>query len=577
MSRKLARISVIAALLALVMAAVVPVSSQSAGEIVPTITVHSVTQAERPVEYETTRLVVENMRELGLDVEHRAIPWAQLIDEIWFSRTEDSSVADSPFQMTYWRMVGRPERADPDEFTYNLFHSSVRDGGYNFIGYNNPDYDVLAEMQRVEVDDKEARLDIICEAQQIIRNDMVNAYFVHPLTPQLVNTDAFNADTVVTQAGIGVHNFWTWIGIEPTGDDKSLITSTTSFLNSFNPLEIAGDAPSRVTEMVWDRLMRVSPIGAAELWAAESVVWEDPLNVVVTLREGMKWHDGEDVLSDDAAFSFLAALVGTTVIKEEKGNFYAEFRPEAADYHPFARNVANIEIIDDLSLRFTLNAPSAAFETSSLAKLNLIPKHIWEPIISDLLQSEADADSIQEEIPIGSGPFKFVAYDVNEFVLLEAFDDHWARPKIDTWIMNVLPNQEATVGQIQAGEMNFLWEWPGDPGVLQDIAAENEHLDLFSAASIGFQYFAFNVRYAPFDDVTFRQAVAHSIPQQFIIDNIYNGFAAPADSFVSVALEYWRQCDDLPTYDYDIDGARALLADAGYSWDDDGRLQYPAE
>jgi len=397
------------------------------------------------------------------------------------------------------------------------------------------------------------------------------------LTPQLVNTDAFNADTVVTQAGIGVHNFWTWIGIEPTGDDKSLITSTTSFLNSFNPLEIAGDAPSRVTEMVWDRLMRVSPIGAAELWAAESVVWEDPLNVVVTLREGMKWHDGEDVLSDDAAFSFLAALVGTTVIKEEKGNFYAEFRPEAADYHPFARNVANIEIIDDLSLRFTLNAPSAAFETSSLAKLNLIPKHIWEPIISDLLQSEADADSIQEEIPIGSGPFKFVAYDVNEFVLLEAFDDHWARPKIDTWIMNVLPNQEATVGQIQAGEMNFLWEWPGDPGVLQDIAAENEHLDLFSAASIGFQYFAFNVRYAPFDDVTFRQAVAHSIPQQFIIDNIYNGFAAPADSFVSVALEYWRQCDDLPTYDYDIDGARALLADAGYSWDDDGRLQYPAE
>jgi len=76
MSRKLARISVIAALLALVMIAVVPVSSQSAGEAVPPIIVHSVTQAERPIEYETTRLVVENMRELGLEVEHRAIPWA---------------------------------------------------------------------------------------------------------------------------------------------------------------------------------------------------------------------------------------------------------------------------------------------------------------------------------------------------------------------------------------------------------------------------------------------------------------------------------------------------------------------
>ena len=570
MSRKLVSIAVLAMMM-LVLA--LPVTSQSMGEVVPPIIVHSVTQAERPIEYETTRLVVENMRELGLEVEHRAIPWAQLIDEIWYSRTEESSAADRPFQMTHWRMVGRPERSDPDEFTYNLFHSSVRDGGYNFIGYNNPEYDALAEAQRVEVADKEARLGIICEAQQVIRHDMVNAYFIHPLTPQVVNTAVFNPDSITTQAGIGVHNFWTWIGIEPTTDDKTLITSTTSFLNSFNPLEIAGDAPSRVTEMTWDRLMRINPIGVPEPWAAESVVWEDQLNVVVTLRAGMKWHDGEDVQSDDAAYSFEAALAGTMQTKDGE----ERFQPEAPDYFPFASNVANIEIIDDLSLRFTLNTPSAAFETSSLAKLNLIPKHIWEPIINDLLtQEDADVDSIQEEIPIGSGPFKYVAFDVNEFVYLEAFDDHWARPNIDAWIMNVLPNQEATLGQIQAGEMNFLWEWPGDPGVLQSIVDDNEHLDLFSAISIGMNYFAFNVRYAPFDDVSFRQAIAHTIPQQFIIDNIFNGLAAPADSFVSAALEYWRQCDDLPTYDFSIDGARALLEGAGYSWDDEGRLHYPA-
>lgn len=566
MTRKLLGLG---ALLALLLAiGLLPASSQSMGEAVPTIVVRSVTQAERPIEYETTRLVVENMRELGLDVEHRAVPWAQLIDEVWYTRTGDDA-----WEMTYWRMVGRPERSDPDEFTYNLFHSSVRDGGYNFIGYNNPDYDSLAEAQRVEVADKEARLDIICEAQQIIRNDMVNAYFVHPLTPQVVNTQVFNPDSVVTQAGIGVHNFWTWIGIEPTGDETTLTTSTTSFLNSFNPLEIAGDAPSRVTEMTWDRLMRINPIGVAEPWAAEKVTWEDPLNVVVTLREGMTWHDGEPVTAEDAAYTFEAALAGTTQTDED-GN--ESFRAEAPDYYPFARNVANIEIIDDLNVRYTLHTPSAAFETSSLAKLNLIPEHVWRPIIEDLLtKDDADVDSIQEEIPIGSGPFKYVAFDVNEFVLLEAFDDHWARPKIDAWLMNVLPNQEATLGQIQSGEMNFLWEWPGDPGVLQDIVDSNEQLDLFSAISIGFQYFAFNVRYEPFDDVNFRQAVAHVIPQQFIIDNIYNGMAAPADSFVSAALEYWRQCDDLPSYDFSIDGARALLEGAGYSWDDEGRLHYP--
>ena len=197
MNRKLRRIALIIALLSLLLVSLVPATAQTASEAVPTIIVRSVTQAERPIEYETTRLVVENMRELGLDVEHRAVPWAQLIDEIWYTRTGDDA-----WEMTYWRMVGRPERSDPDEFTYNLFHSSVRDGGYNFVGYNNAEYDALAEAQRVEVADKEARLELICEAQQIIRNDMVNAYFVHPLTPQVVNIDVFDANSVVTQAGI---------------------------------------------------------------------------------------------------------------------------------------------------------------------------------------------------------------------------------------------------------------------------------------------------------------------------------------------------------------------------------------
>ena len=76
MSRKLARLTALVALLLMVLVLVVPVSSQTMGEAVPSIIVRSVTQAERPIEFETTRLVVENMRQLGLDVEHRAIPWA---------------------------------------------------------------------------------------------------------------------------------------------------------------------------------------------------------------------------------------------------------------------------------------------------------------------------------------------------------------------------------------------------------------------------------------------------------------------------------------------------------------------
>ena len=65
MNRKLKRVSTLFALLMLVLVLAAPATAQTMGEMVPPIIVHSVTQAERPIEYETTRLVVENMRELG--------------------------------------------------------------------------------------------------------------------------------------------------------------------------------------------------------------------------------------------------------------------------------------------------------------------------------------------------------------------------------------------------------------------------------------------------------------------------------------------------------------------------------
>lgn len=554
MNKKLSRVLGLALALMMVMALfAMPVTSQDAGEMVPPIVVHSQTQAEVPVEFEATRLVVENMRQLGLTVEHRAIPWAQIIDEVWFTREGDDA-----WQMTAWQMVGRPERSDPDEFAYNLFHSSGMADGYNFVGYSNPDYDALAEAQRGELD-REARQGILFEAQQIIAEDVPNVYYIHPSTPQLVRTDVWDESTVVTQAGIGIHNFWTWTGLTPLGDQKDIITSTTAFLEAFNPFYIAGDAPSRVTELIWDRLMRIGPDGLPQPWAAETVEWESDTSVIVTLREGMLWHDGEAVTSEDVAYSIEAIQTG-----------------EAPQYTGFVAAVDSIEIIDDLSVRITLNAPSAAFETSTLAKINLVPEHIWRPIIDELIeQEETNAESIQEDIPVGSGPYKMVAYDVNEFVILEANPDHFSPPAADRWIMNVLPNAEATLGQISTGELNFLWEWTGDSAILAEIAEADPNIALFSSPSLGMRYFAFNVRYAPFDDPAFRRAIAHAVPTDTIINNIFKGFGVPADSYVSTPIEFWHN-PDLPSYEYSIEQARAILEEAGYTWDEDGNLLYPA-
>lgn len=537
------------------------VSAQEMGEPVEKILVLSNTQAEDPIEFETTRLLVENMKQLGLDVEQKAVPWATYSDTVWFHRLEDPEAnGGTGWQMTAWRMVARPERMDPDEFVFNLFHSSTAENGYNFVGYNNPDYDALAEAQRGETD-ADARRQLIYDAQALIANDVPYVYVAHPSLPQLVRVDVFDADSIVDAQGIGIQNFWTWTNMTPLGDQRDILTNTGDDLLAINPLYIAGDAPSRITELIWDRVMRIGPDGLAQPWAAESVEWEDDVTVLITLREGMLWHDGMPVTAEDVAYSFEVPNSG-----------------ESPMYAPFTRRIVETEVIDDLTLRFTLNEPWVAFEVASLAKVNIIPKHIWEPIIEDLLtQDDANAESITDNDvanKVGSGPFKYVDWQEGEIAILEANSDHFSPPNADRFIMRILPNMESVLGQIQTGELNFVREFEGDASILQEVADADPNIELFASPDLGFRFFAFNTRFAPFDNVAIRQAVAQAMPKQSIVQNIFKGFGVPADSYVSVAIDYWHN-PELPQYAYDIEAARASLEAAGFTWDENGMLHYP--
>ena len=225
-----------------------------AGGAVPPIVVLSNVQAADPIEFESTRLLVETMKQLGLDVEHKAMPWEQQADLVWFNRGD--------WQMTAWRMVGRPERMDPDEFVYNLFHSTTAEKGYNFVGFISDEYDALAAEQRATTD-QEARRQIIFEAQRIVAEEAPYIFVAHPKLPFAYRSDVFDPASIVDAQGIGIKNFWTWIGADPIGDQKDIIANSGDVLQAINPLYIAGDAPSRVTEVIWDRLMRIGPDGLA--------------------------------------------------------------------------------------------------------------------------------------------------------------------------------------------------------------------------------------------------------------------------------------------------------------------------
>jgi peptide/nickel transport system substrate-binding protein len=543
----LLRATIAAVTTAAIVTGSLPAAAES-GDPIRKLTLISRAQAANPQQFQAAELIAQAWQQLGLDVEVQGMPRPQQSDAVWYNRDK--------WDLTMWQMAGRPERSDPDELVFNLFHSSTMENGFNFVGYQNPEYDALAEKQRGTADRAERKV-MIDRLQDIINEDQVYAFLVHPLQTFAFDKTVWDATTTIVQPGLGIKNFWTFSNIAPLGDQKDLVMNSSDELNAINPFYISGATDSWITELIWDRMMRIGPSGLAEPWAAETVTWaEDAKSVTITLRDGMMWHDGTPVTAEDVVFSFTAPV---------------KFAPM---YKPFVDGIANIEVVDASTIRFDLTAPNAAFETSTLAKLNLVPKHVWEPLLAALGEGE-NAETVLEESRIGSGPFKFNRWATQQEVVLDANAKHWAAPKMERWILRIVLNVEATLGMLRSGELNFLSDYTGDPALLIEASEADGDLTVVESVDIGFQYLAFNLRRPPFDDAAFRRALSAAINRELIRKAAYNGFAVTANSVVSPALSFWHKAGIETELDTGMDLAKSILADAGYVVED-GKLHYPA-
>ncbi len=524
------------------------VQAQQAGDRIRKIVLISWPQSANPQAYQASQLIAQTWRQIGLDVEVRSMPWQQHVQAVWNERDK--------WDTTMWRMVGRPERSDPDEIIFNNYHSMTADKGFNFIGYRNPEYDKVAEDQR-QATDPEKRKALIHQAQKIIDRDQAQMFLVHPMSMKAFNKNVWAEDSIVVQSGIGIRNFWTFIKATPKGDQKQMVLNSAEPVVAVSPLFIAGAASSWVTELIWDRLARVGGDGLPQPWAAEKIEWLNPTTVDATIRAGMTWHDGKPVTLDDVIYSFQAPAI------ENKVPMY---RSAVAD-------IVKVERSGDRRVRFTLKAPNAAFVTASLAKINLIPKHIWEPVMKDLMTKPENAEALTNPSAIGSGPFKMVRNRGQEEIVLDRFSEHFAAPKMERWVLRIVPNPEATLGMLRRNEINFLADYGGTPDVLEKLAKEAPQISVKSEVDIGFEYTAFNLRRAPFNDANFRRALSMSIDRNVMVQAAWGGYAVAANSQISPALKFWHD-PDTAKIRTGLPVAREILEKAGYRVVS-GRLHYP--
>ena len=157
-------------------------------------------------------------------------------------------------------------------------------------------------------------------------------------------------------------------------------------------------------------------------------------------------------------------------------------------------------------------------------------------------------------------PVKFVRWDRQDKIVLEANDNYWGgRPMLDRVIFRSIPDNSVRLIELQQGSLHAM-EFP-NPDDLQQIR-DDASLELLSQPGMSIGYLAMNMEKPPFDNLKVRLAINHAINKSVIIEHLYQGLGIPAKNPIPPTL--WSYDDTIEDYAYDPELAKQLLTEAGY-------------
>lgn len=510
------------------------------GDPLPSITIFTTTEAYDPIRFEAGFMIAEAWEELGFTVEVLPMEFGSILEAFYDEQNFDATILG-------WS--GRVDRLDPQHFLGTLYGGHTDLGGNNPGGWVNAEYDELYEAQAREFDVDERRA-LVLRMQEIAADEIpVNVLFYRD------EVVAYNHDTFenfVAMAGEAIYNEWTPYSVTPVGDDRILTIGTPQEPDSINPLASTSVWGWKFMRMYYDKLVRLNVDIEPEPWAAESINPVDDVTLDVVLREGMTFHDGEPVTVNDIKFTF---------------DYYIE--SQFGYFSPALAPIDSVEVVDDRTVRFHLVEPNAPFIIVTLSQIPILPMHIWQDIAPG-------AELAPDEIPtVGSGPFRFERFDRGEFKALTVFEDHWTAGDIDLdgveWI--IYADQEGVLTGLQTGEIDMT-AWRLEPGGIP-IAEAEDHVTVIRVPDFGYFHLTFNTLRSPLDDPAVRRALSHAVDHAAIIDVLLDGLGEAGNSVVAPINAFWHN-PDATFYEYDLDRARQILEDAGYGWDDQGRIVGPA-
>lgn len=260
----------------------------------------------------------------------------------------------------------------------------------------------------------------------------------------------------------------------------------------------------------------------------------DRLSAVVTLRRGVKFHDGTPFNADAVVhhYSWLMA-------------------PESGVNLSMLSSLAKVEKVDEHTVRFVLKTPWTALQ-SALA-LEGLSNFIGSPT------ALKDGEAFHRH-PVGTGPFVFKEWRAGDRLVVERNPDYWDKklPYIDRVVYRVLPDGNTRYQSIKSGEVDI-----GRMDVTEHVLAAQKEpkLKVHSYQGSGAISWNFNNSKPPFNDARVRAAVVHSFNSKAMIETMYQGTTTPTIDLLGPASEW--HCPKLNWRGYDIPKARALVKEVG--------------
>ena len=303
--------------------------------------------------------------------------------------------------------------------------------------------------------------------------------------------------------------------------------------NNLDPRIGTDEVSQKIQQLVYSTLFalneRLEVVGLlAESWDSPT-----PTTYVVFLRKGVRFHDGHELTSDDVVYTF-TSLLDPSFISPRKGAY---------------RMLDHVRAVDPYTVEFTLKEPFGSFPINLV--IPIVPK---------------GAGAGLRNAPIGTGPYRFVSFAVDDRVVLAPFEGYMdGAPSNGGVVIKVVPDDTMRGLELRKGGVDL---------VVNDLAPDIVHqlradptLQVVEAPGTDYAYVGLNLRDSILKDVRVRQALAYAVDRDAIVRHLRRGLARPAVGILPPMS--WAFTADVPDYRFDPARAGALLDEAGYR-DPDG-------